>query len=163
MTTVTQTPGPGAAALQALIEDVRRLQLRVGFFENAKYPDGTQVALVAAVQELGSAQRHIPPRPFIRPAISAGEQSSAQLLAQALRQGIESGAPVSDAFEMLGLKISGDIKRAITEVDSPPLAQSTIENRQRKMANGGAVGSLDKPLVETALMLNSLTHEVVER
>ena len=40
--------------------------LRVGFLENAKYPDGTPVAMVAAIQDYGAPGAGIPPRPFFR-------------------------------------------------------------------------------------------------
>ncbi|KAG1305014.1 hypothetical protein G6F62_015645 [Rhizopus arrhizus] len=40
--------------------------LRVGFLENAKYPDGTPVAMVAAINEFGRPDHNQPPRPFFR-------------------------------------------------------------------------------------------------
>jgi hypothetical protein len=51
--------------------------LRVGFLENAKYPDGTPVAAVAAWQNYGTGS--IPPRPFFSNMVAqkSPERSSA--------------------------------------------------------------------------------------
>ena len=43
----------------------------VGFLEGALYPDGTSVALVAAVNEFGAPSRGQPPRPYFRRMIAA--------------------------------------------------------------------------------------------
>jgi hypothetical protein len=53
----------GGAALEAKLNEIaKKLQqggtLRVGFLENATYPDGTNVAEVAAVQEYGARINH---------------------------------------------------------------------------------------------------------
>jgi hypothetical protein len=65
----------GGEHLGAKLREIGRClsagELQVGFMENADpYPDGTPVALVAAVQEFGSPSNGIPPRPFMRPAVA---------------------------------------------------------------------------------------------
>ena len=47
--------------LQRSIEN----EVRVGFFAEDSYPDGMQVANVAAIQDNGSPAQRIPPRPFM--------------------------------------------------------------------------------------------------
>lgn len=41
------------AQLKAVYDELAKKQLKVGFFAHSKYPDGTPVAYVAAIQELG--------------------------------------------------------------------------------------------------------------
>ncbi len=50
--------------LQKALSAADKSDLQVGWFESAKYDDGTPVAGVAAIQEFGSAKNRIPPRPF---------------------------------------------------------------------------------------------------
>lgn len=40
------------AQLKAVYDELAKKRLSVGFFEHAKYPDGTPIAYVAAIQEL---------------------------------------------------------------------------------------------------------------
>lgn len=53
------------ARLKAVYDELNKKQLKIGFFEHSKYPDGTPIAYVAAIQELGYGP--IPPRPFFAP------------------------------------------------------------------------------------------------
>ncbi|MDL2105264.1 hypothetical protein QQJ69_19235, partial [Proteus mirabilis] len=55
------------AQLKAVYYELARKRLSVGFFEHSKYPDGTPIAYVASIQELGYPAGGIPPRPFLRP------------------------------------------------------------------------------------------------
>src|SRR6478672_3144351 len=45
-------------------------EVKVGFFENSTYPDGTSVPMVAAINEFGAPSRGQPPRPFMRNTIA---------------------------------------------------------------------------------------------
>ena len=46
-------------------------RLRVGFLEDAAYPDGKSVAYLAAIQEFGAPRARIPSRPFFRNMVAA--------------------------------------------------------------------------------------------
>ena len=65
----------GMRSLQARLKNISKSyesnkQVRAGFLEGATYPDGTPVALVAAVHEFGAPAKNIPARPFFRAAIA---------------------------------------------------------------------------------------------
>ena len=65
--------GPG---LRKRLSEIARgldkaAKVRIGFLENATYPDGKPVAMIAAIQEFGAPARNIPPRPFFRQMIAA--------------------------------------------------------------------------------------------
>src|SRR5208282_5520025 len=60
--------------------------VRIGFFENAVYPDGTPVAMVAAIQEWGAPRAGIPPRPYFRNMISAKKGEWPEAIAKLLKE-----------------------------------------------------------------------------
>lgn len=155
---------PGVSVkLGALLDQVARKQLKVGWLESAQYPNGTPVAYVAAIQEFGSPAQGIPPRPFMRPTVeqqTAAWNNVAQQGAKAMLAGAMDAGGVMD---MIGLKAAGDIAKTISKIQAPPLAPATIKARQRGYADQETVGNLTKPLVHTALMINSLTHIVEDK
>jgi len=65
-------------------------------------------------------------------------------------------------WDQVGMKAAGDVRKAISEVQKPPLKQSTVDARLAKMADGKTVGNLRKPLVETAIMFNAVSYEVTK-
>jgi hypothetical protein len=66
---VRHVSGNGRKALEVALQTLGNKVGKVGWFEGAKYPDGTQVAYVATIQEYGYSPKNIPPRPFMRPTI----------------------------------------------------------------------------------------------
>lgn len=140
--------------------ELSAVQGKVGFFESAKYPDGTPVAYVASVQEFGYAEGGIPPRSFMR--TTAAEQGKNWTDAfgkgaKAIARGTFTAHQVMDAVGQLA---AGDIRKKISEITSPPLKDATIKARQRRYADKKTVGKLAKPLVDTAVMVNSVTNIV---
>jgi hypothetical protein len=125
---------------------LRRGRLWVGFQNGATYPDGTPVAMVAAVQDFGSASRGIPPRPFMRSAVAEHKKEWPRTLAKLLR---DEKMDTRRALGVLGEEIAGQIRQSIVDTNEPPLAPATIR------AKGFA-----KPLVDTGRMLNSVTYDV---
>lgn len=130
----------------------------VGWFKSARYEDGTPVAAVAASNEFGGFNK--PPRPFMRPTSAKESKNWGNLVGSGARAIIKGNATPNDVMTGLGLKAEGDIRKTIATLKTPPLAQSTINARKSKLANGEKVGNLTKPLVETALMINTLSSSV---
>lgn len=155
------------ARLWARLTSARRTmggkELKIGWFSTNLYEDGTPVAYVATIHEFGAQKQGIPPRPFMRPTIEREEIKWRAFIAQEAKKIVEGTQTVAALFEMLGLNISGEIARSISEVVSPPLLEATIRAKMRKMANTKITGSLDKPLVETGLMLESVTYTVGDK
>lgn len=146
--------------LETAISELEGLELRAGWFDTAKYEDGTPVAYVASIHEFGDVESGIPARPFMRPTIARKEGAWREFVTQQAKQIIAGNQNPRDMFEALGLNVSGEIARSITDVTAPPLKEATIAAKRRKMADQATVGSLDKPLVETGLMLATVTHTV---
>jgi hypothetical protein len=121
--------------------------LRVGFLENQTYPDGTSVATVAAIQNFGAPARGVPPRPFFSNMVASKSASWGNDLRSVLRR---NGMNGKAALETMGVVIAGQLKDSIQETNSPPLASKTIARK-----------GFDKPLVDTGVMLQSPSSEVV--
>lgn len=160
MAKITKTGGIGVDELRKRIDELDKLSAFVGWLESAKYDDGTPVAGIAAVHEYGSPKMNIPPRPFMRTAKQDNFDSWRNIVKYGAKQILLGRSSAKNVMEMLGLKIEGDIKLAIKSVSSPALKPATIEAKRRKKADGKKIGNLTKPLVEEAIMLNTVTHEV---
>lgn len=157
-----RTPGPGREAMKRTIEGYGSRRLLVGFFETAKYEDGTPVAYVAAIHEYGSPPQGIPPRPFMRPTFEAKKAEWDEQFSAGARA-VARGAITPDAvMGSMGGVAAGAISEAIAAVTSPPLKEATIRDKQRAYANGtaGGTGNLSKPLVRTGLLIASPTFAV---
>lgn len=148
--------------LKKTIQDVNRSALRVGWGENQKYPDGESVAMIAAQNEFGNPAKAIPPRPFMRPAISEQGDNWKKQLVGGMKMVFSDKITVSNVFEAVGILVTSDIQKSIASVTSPALAESTIKRR----LNGKQVGNMKtatKPLVDTGYMMASVTHEEVTK
>ena len=150
-------------------------ELRVGFLSNATYPNGTPVAMIAAIQEFGAPAAGIPPRPFFSNMIAKHQDEWPKGFATQLR---ETNYDVMLTFERAGAAIAGQLRQSIVDTNEPPLSQITLMIRKmkgegktitraslgeaaRRLADGESVGGIStKPLVETGHLLNSIDYEV---
>ena len=135
---------------------------KVGWFEKSRYDDAesTPVAAVAAQNEYGNPNMHIPARPFMRPTIIAQQKIWAKVAEQGARNILKGDQTSSDVLEMIGLKAAGDIRKTISKITTPPLSPRTIAARLAKRADHQTVGNLTKPLIDTGVMFNTLTNTV---
>jgi hypothetical protein len=120
--------------------------VKIGFLEDAKYPDGTPVAMIAAINEYGAPSRGQPPRPFFRRMIEAKQGEWPAAIAGLLR---DNELDAAKALDLTGAAIAGQLRQSIRDLVDPPLAASTIRRK-----------GFDKPLVDTGQMLNSVDHEL---
>lgn len=138
--------------LAELAKSMDKREVASGWLETSRYQDGTPAAYVASIQEFGHAP-HLPPRPFMRPTVDGKTPEWTKKYAHLLKTA-SSGEAV---LEVIGGVISGDFREAISEIQSPPLAKSTLAARKRR-GNGST-----KPLVDERIMINTLTHIVRDK
>lgn len=148
MTTFT-----GGDALEKKLSEIAKkvgngTTLKVGFLGGATYPDGTSVAMVAAANEFGDPGMNRPPRPFIRNMIAEKSPSWPDDISKIM---VATGYDGKVAFSMMGERIKDQMQESIREFYSPPLAASTIEKK-----------GFDKPLIDTAVMINAIDYQVDE-
>lgn len=149
----------GVQRLAVAVAGLDGLTGKVGYFESAKYADGTPVALVATVNEFGSASQGIPARPTMRPAIAKHSREWSSLFGQGARAVAKGTRTAFEVMDVMGQKAAGDVKVEIAELQSPPLDPDTIAARRRRYADKKTTGNLSKPLVDTGIMINSVTNE----
>jgi hypothetical protein len=160
---------------------------KVGWLGGTRYPDdpasgkqGPDVAYIATIQEYGYPAGGIPPRPFVRPSIAKNIEKWRAIALKYSKRVLENNGSVADVFEAVGASAQGDIDKAIVQLVEPPLSPVTIAARLRRRKVGNAevlahkvvnklpltdkeqksFGLLDKPLIDTGLMLATLTHTV---
>ncbi len=154
--------------------------LRVGFLESATYPDGTPVAMVAAIQNFGAPNAGIPARPFFSSMIDRQSPEWGEKLARVLEH---AGWDGNLALKRMGVGIEGQLRESVVDTLNPPLSAVTVLLRKMKADNPdleitkSVVGQAarmvrdldhpvmadavsDKPLVDTGHMLASVASEV---
>lgn len=159
MATVKRVPGPAAMPLQKALAGLKGVVGRVGWFETAKYPNGTPVAYVAAIHEFGSPENNIPPRLGMRATSDEKRGEWGSVAAGASKAVLSGKMTAPAAMEVLGLKAAGDIRKHISEVTQPPLKVDTVKARLAGKKQGNVVSiTAAKPLVATGHLLATLTN-----
>lgn len=158
-----RTPGAGAERLRLLLQGVSDKVGKVGFFPSSKYEDGTPVAYVAMIQELGYPEGGIPPRSFMRTTMETKQAEWKDVAKQGAKAMLDGNVTGDQVLEAIGLKAAGDIRRTISQIQSPPLKQSTIDARRYARADKKTVGNLTKPLVDSGILLNAVTSTVEDK
>ena len=149
--------------LEIALKNLSGKTARVGWFEKSKYEDGTPVASIAAQNEYGNPTKHIPPRSFMRTSIIEKENEWRSLAEQGSKAVLDGKQTVTQVMEKIGLKAAGDIRKKITQIFEPPLSPVTIHNRLHRKSNKKTIGLLTKPLIDTGIMLNTLTNTVEDK
>ena len=119
--------------------------VRVGVLENATYPDGTPVAMVAFWNEYGT--RTSPVRAFFRTTVSENKKNWV-LSVQNLMKMHNNPKQV---MGLIGVHMQEQIVQSINTWSDPPNSAYTIAKK-----------GFDKPLVETGLLMRSIKSEVGE-
>lgn len=109
------------------------------------YPDGTSVILVGTVQEFGSPTRNIPERSYLRSTMFENRLEYKRFLSKLGKQIVTGKLEAVKALNILGLKVSTDVKEKITEIKTPAL-----KNRE------------GNPLIDTGHLRQSITYVVNE-
>ena len=140
----------GGDAMKKAIANARKAEnikgYDVGFFKDATYPTGESVAGVAATNEFGFG---VPERPFFRDA----NDSVQEKLAKTTKSRLEGNKEITNALSsLLGLQHQNEVQLSIERLKDPPNTESTIKAKKGK----------DNPLIDTGLMLRSVTHKLTE-
>ena len=152
---MTAAKTPGMDKLLVSLKGLGKGKGQVGWFDSAKYENGTPVAYVATIQEYGWGP--IPPRSFIRPTVTAQKTKWSKVGGQYAKMSLEGKAAPNDALKAVVEAARGDIAQAISSVTEPALSDATLAARARRN------NSSTKPLVDSGLMLATLTTQVKEK
>ena len=108
-------------------------------------------ATIAAVNNFGSADGHIPARPFLEPAITKGAPQYQRLAEIMIPKVLSGSMAMTTVLEQMGNLAEGHVKQEITDLDTPPNAQSTIDRK----------GS-SSPLIDTGALRQSIRYVIDE-
>lgn len=173
----------GISRVKALIEELKsNPHVKVGVLESAGThkdedgkPSGLTVANIAVFNEFGT--NTIPARPAIRySALILMEPMKA--LSDKILEGVVTGRLTIDTgLTLMGEKAKAEIKKVITDWDTPPNAPSTIKAKARKKGRASinaagkkgakekeaAMSGFDNPLIDTSQYRNSIDYEKVRK
>jgi hypothetical protein len=141
----------GGEKFEAALSEIARMlgasrQLKVGFLSTATYPNGTPVALIAAIQNFGAPRAGIPPRPFFSDMVKKKSPEWPAAIGKLL---VSQKYDAARVMQIMGEAIAGQLRQSIVDTNDPPLAPATIRRK-----------GFDKPLVHTGHMLASVDYEV---
>ncbi len=150
--------------------------VRVGVPGGTVEADGTPMTLVAAVHEFGSPSQGIPERPFLRVAMQRNAKKYVRLNRANLLKILRGQMTVDQALGQLGEMAKGDVQTEIKHGDFKPLNPKTIAARRRARSNGynkalerkatkkqeagNAAGPIDRPLIDSGQLRQSITWEI---
>ncbi len=151
--------------LNQYLKNLEGKQARVGWLEKSRYQNGDYVAEIAAQNEFGNPSKHIPARPFFRPTISEKKTEWLKMAFNGSRSILQGKQTIDNVLELIAARASGQIKRKITQIYDPPLSRKTIESRIARSSGSTRLDkiqaqSLSKPLIDTGIMLGTLTYVV---
>src|SRR5574337_16110 len=88
------------------LEDFKDKVIQAGVL-GGTYEDGTNIAYVAAIQEFGSPEANIPPRPFMRSTVAERRKEWSRLMSEGIAA-VAAGAITADAvMERVGSLMAG--------------------------------------------------------
>lgn len=161
--------------------------IKAGWFEQSKYSDGTPIAGIAAVQNYGAVinqtvtekQRNflhylgfhlkkstngltivIPPTHFMENCENNNKAKWKNAIKNIWTMVTLGNLSPDSAIEQIAMLVEGDLADEIANGSYPPDKPSTVKAKLNRYKNKKAQGNLDKRLVDTGLMLNSLSHQV---
>lgn len=112
--------------------------------------DGTSLVLVAATNEFGSEDGHVPERSFLRSTVKEQQRKYAGQLAADLGKLVDGKMDMEQVLGRLGEVAKRDVQRKIVALKEP-------ENADRTVAAKGS----SNPLVDTGRMRQSIDYLVV--
>ena len=120
--------------------------LRTGFLEGASYPDGTSVAMVAAIHNYGAPAAGIPPRPFFSNMVAENKGGWPAAIAADLKA---TGYNAAETLGRTGELLERQLREAILDGSFVPLKEATVKRK-----------GFSTPLIDKGIMLGSIKSEV---
>jgi hypothetical protein len=148
--------------------------VRVGIPASKKEPgpEGTPLALIGLVMELGSPEKGIPERPTLLPGVRKGKPDFMRLNRVNLIKLLRKQMTLDAALGQLGAMAVGKVQAEVRNGDHQALAAATIEARKRRLspkyrakleAKLGHPLELDKPLIDTGHFIQGFTYQVLRK
>lgn len=121
-----------------------------GDHPSAKGRPLTNVEL-ATIHEFGAPAAGIPSRPFLRSTFDAKKAEWNRLMARLITKVVAGHLDVVAALELVGQRAAGDVRNRITQ------GGNFVPNKPATIRRKGS----SKPLIDSARLLQSISHQVV--
>lgn len=150
-----QTSVAGGDSLGTKLRQIReRLQKNSGVLiglpaGTGSYEDGAPIAVIAAVQEFGSADGRIPERSFLRVPLRQNAETFQAIWRAQVPKVVDGDMTMHQVMSQLGARAVAVSQEAISEGIAPENAEST---KKRKGSS--------KPLIDTGALRQSITFIV---
>jgi len=105
----------------------------------------------------------IPPRPFMRPTAERERRHWIELMIAGAKAVVKGSMTGFDVMDQIAHKAALDIAKSISQVTTPPLKAGTIRARLKRRSDKKTLGLLDKPLVDSGDLIDSITHTVEKK
>lgn len=115
------------------------------------YENGPLFAVVGAVNEFGSANGRIPPRPHLGPGVSEASEEIAEVLRQGLIEVANERATPEQILNRVGLVAVASVQQKIVDVRQPPNAPSTIARKRSS-----------NPLIDIGSYRQAINYQILE-
>lgn len=112
--------------------------------------DSLNLAGIAAVNEFGSEDGHVPERSFLRSTMDENVGKYAGMIQRAVLRHLTGQQSIDNSLGLLGATAVADVQAKIVAIDTPPNAPSTIA---RKFGE-------DNPLIDEGRLRQSIDFEV---
>ena len=134
----------GGNTFEPTLEHIARMAsnasaVHVGFLSEATYPNGTPVALVAAIHNYGRW-------PFFSDMIAKRSPEWPKAIGDLL---VANHYDALRTLQMTGEGVAAQLRKQIQDTVAPTLAESTIKRK-----------GFDKPLIDTSHLFNSVDYQV---
>lgn len=130
---------------------VKASMVLVGIRQGRETEDGQSLALIAATNEFGTADGHIPERSFLRSTVDKNRARYLRELTEVTKAALNGQDP-SQGLGRLGLRVVADVQMTIRNLMTPPNAPATIAKK-----------GVDNPLIDTGRLRQSIEYEVRTR
>lgn len=110
---------------------------------------GSNLALIAAVNEFGSTVKGIPSRPAFRSAIDKNQQFFSNFIKATLKKAILKNRNAMNGLRLIGVFMTSEIQKSIRDDGWTPNDPKTIARK----------GS-DHPLIDTGRTIGSVHHKI---
>lgn len=132
---------------------LKELTLLVGVRsqDGSEVPEGSDLNLaqIAAVNEFGTKDGHVPERSYLRSTVDANRSKYGQAFADVIGGVIDGRTTMAKGVGRVGARVVADVQQTMRAFDNPPNAPSTIARK-----------GFDNPLIGIGRLRQSIDWEI---
>ena len=166
----------GWSRIVKAMKEVKGSYVKVGILEKAGSTDDGKMTMarLGAVNEFGSPEKNIPPRPFMLQAYERCKGKIIKLFESEKNKIIAGKSDTERSLNVVGEYFKGEVQREFTEGNFTPNAPSTLLANWRKhhkgvitkgeaLENDTGFGLTKRPLIDTGRLRQSINYQAVKK